>query len=1240
MAFHFLGYTVPVLLLACFTAVAAQNACGPPPRREREQPMEELDAETYVHGHVVSYKCRPGYVKAWHIRLKCNDGVWQQLAPSKSCTGISCGHPGDSDYASFELDRGEDFTFGARVVYTCNEGYKMLSQFDYRECRANGWTNEVPHCEINKCRPIVLPSNVRIIQGAKSQMNEDFLSGDLVIFGCIGKLKIKGSNKITCTADGTWSAPVPECIEITCQADHIENGNILSPKFIYKEGERIRFTCIEGYTFADRPDALCTENGWGSKLQCKEIQCFPPEMTNGRFRPRRAQYTYNDEIETICDEGFVHGGPRKVSICTASGWNPPAFCKQIQCVPPQMTNGYFRPRRAQYTYNDEIETICNEGFGFEGPGKVSICTTSGWNPPAVCKQKVCDYIRIENGRMTDYLERYKPFPIRHRQTIQFLCSPGFLAADKQNRWQTATCFNSRYVPEPKCFKACDPSQYIYYGGFIYNYWNTYIEGDNITFACNKGYSPANQQSTVTCTKRGWSPPPRCIVTEVEHTCKVPLFQGHFVPEQQSFRINDKVKYICQDGYTTSKGETEVEIQCLTEGWSPEPECIRTCLESPADNFIFNTTKPVFFPGDVLHYECKEGFEITKSSISDTVMCTEKGWEPTPPRCVAFLCHAPFLENGTIDPREDVFQHKMVVHFNCDTGFTRVGPESAQCYHFGWSPLPPVCKENVKSCQALPRISHGMVTGERKAVYQHGDLLEVQCDISFALHGSKIIECVDGEWAPLPSCIEEAKTCGPPQKITKGSPVDATASIYRHGETVEYKCQKRSVIIGTNPAKCLHGQWELPSCLETCPPPPQLPNAINIAEMRIYRSEEEISFQCQEHFLLQGPQKIKCDDGKWQTPPRCLDLRCEPPPQIGNGVLEIENRTFFPGEVVKYTCVSGFKVSQINTVTCENKKWSELPVCKEKSCGPPPEIHNASLQQEDREEYDPGEIINYKCNRGFYAEGNASKTCSKGEWMGSFTCVDATCPEPPTVENAEIEEDTMKKYVHGEKINYQCNDGFEISGSGSVICTKKKWSRLPSCEDVRCSSPPQIQNGRIVSTIKEMYLPQEKVQYRCNPRYALLGSPFVKCLKKHWSQAPRCSDIGGKCGRPPPVENGDIVDSPKANYFQSESVTYQCQNLYTMEGSPRVTCHNGHWSQTPTCRAACTASEEDMRQHNIRLKWINGDKIYSADGNIVEFECIRRHKLHPNSGALRVNCVNGEFDYPHCIPNQVNEQENI
>ncbi|XP_026546979.1 complement factor H-like, partial [Notechis scutatus] len=180
-------------------------------------------------------------------------------------------------------------------------------------------------------------------------------------------------------------------------------------------------------------------------------------------------------------------------------------------------------------------------------------------------------------------------------------------------------------------------------------------------------------------------------------------------------------------------------------------------------------------------------------------------------------------------------------------------------------------------------------------------------------------------------------------------------------------------------------------------------------------------------------------------------------------------------------------------------------CKEKSCGPAPEIPNASLEQEDRElEYDSGKIINYTCNHGFDTKESTRKTCTRGKWVGSFTCKDATCPTPHPVENAEIVENTMKKYLNGEKINYQCHDGFDISESAPVTCRQNKWSRLPRCVDVRCSSPSEIPNGQITSEIKAKYLPQEKVHYRCNPGYALLGSPSITCSKNHWTQTPRCA----------------------------------------------------------------------------------------------------------------------------------------
>ncbi|ETE57789.1 Complement factor H, partial [Ophiophagus hannah] len=181
---------------------------------------------------------------------------------------------------------------------------------------------------------------------------------------------------------------------------------------------------------------------------------------------------------------------------------------------------------------------------------------------------------------------------------------------------------------------------------------------------------------------------------------------------------------------------------------------------------------------------------------------------------------------------------------------------------------------------------------------------------------------------------------------------------------------------------------------------------------------------------------------------------------------------------------------------------------------------------------------------------------------------------------------------------------------------------------------------------------QTIDFRCDRGFLPANQQTwqrATCINSRYEPEPKCfsnfdhghfinhygnkyiEDTGGKCGHPPPMENGDIVDSPKATYFPSETVTYQCQNFYTMEGSPRVTCQNGHWSQTPTCRVSCTASEEDMREHNIRLRWSNRNKIYSEDGNRVEFTCLRGYKPHPNTRSLRANCVDGKFDYPDCIP---------
>lgn len=56
------------------------------------------------------------------------------------------------------------------------------------------------------------------------------------------------------------------------------------------------------------------------------------------------------------------------------------------------------------------------------------------------------------------------------------------------------------------------------------------------------------------------------------------------------------------------------------------------------------------------------------------------------------CPLPFLE-AYLDarPKQEKYKVGDVLKFSCRQKFARVGPDSVQCYQFGWSPDFPTCK---------------------------------------------------------------------------------------------------------------------------------------------------------------------------------------------------------------------------------------------------------------------------------------------------------------------------------------------------------------------------------------------------------------------------------------------------------------------------------------------------------------------------------------------------------------------
>ncbi|XP_019383906.1 PREDICTED: complement factor H [Gavialis gangeticus] len=388
-----LGYGA---LLLFWTCCSAQNDCKtPPPRRRKEVLTETWNKDSYPHGTRATYACRPGYIKLGRVIFQCNNGIWQHAPPYIECQNKPCGHPGDIPFGSFDLTEGTEFVFGARVEYKCNDGYRMLSQRHTRECLADGWSNDLPHCEVVKCLPVTAPENGRIVMSGTYEMDQEFSFGQAIRFECNADYKLKGDREIYCSATGDWSQEVPQCTEVTCTPPVILNGEVMVPRRLYKEKERIQFNCDTGFKFNERSDAVCTEDGW----------------------------------------------------------RPAPLCIEVTCDHPKVADGSFVPSKTIYREEDVIIVDCKRGFHFDSfSGNTAQCTKNGWIPVPKCVLRPCDYPQVENIELSGYYQsnRERAFPAQIGSTVYYNCANGYVTATEY--WILIRCTRDGWDPAPKCFR--------------------------------------------------------------------------------------------------------------------------------------------------------------------------------------------------------------------------------------------------------------------------------------------------------------------------------------------------------------------------------------------------------------------------------------------------------------------------------------------------------------------------------------------------------------------------------------------------------------------------------------------------------------------------------------------------------------------------------------------------------------------------------------------------------------------
>ncbi|XP_046876860.1 seizure protein 6-like [Hypomesus transpacificus] len=198
----------------------------------------------------------------------------------------------------------------------------------------------------------------------------------------------------------------------------------------------------------------------------------------------------------------------------------------------------------------------------------------------------------------------------------------------------------------------------------------------------------------------------------------------------------------------------------------------------------------------------------------------------------------------------------------------------------------------------------------------------------------------------------------------------------------------------------------------------------------------------------------------------------------------------------------------------------------------------------------------------------------------------TCSELPEITSG-WKSTSHPDLVHGTVVTYQCYPGYQLSGAEILICQwDLTWSGdVPSCEKViSCPDPGVVEHSRRV--VPPRLLVGSTVQYVCNKGYVLSGSGLLTCYNRDtaipkWSERPpKCVPERYEPCRNPGAPSTGIQSPEQAFYQAGESLSFSCRPGYQLQGEASIRCVPGHPSQwsaaPPACRASSTKYVTERR----------------------------------------------------------------
>ncbi|NWX87799.1 CR2 protein, partial [Nothoprocta pentlandii] len=305
------------------------------------------------------------------------------------------------------------------------------------------------------------------------------------------------------------------------------------------------------------------------------------------------------------------------------------------------------------------------------------------------------------------------------------------------------------------------------------------------------------------------------------------------------------------------------------------------------------------------------------------------------------------------------------------------------------------------------------------------------------------------------------------------------------------------------------------------------------------------------------------------------------------------------------------------------------------CEPPPRLPSAELKDAHQHiaEFSEGSEVEYVCRPGYMKNVWVKSTliCKNNRWRGADDiCVPRLCRYPREPANGRIL--LGEKFSLGSTATFICDPGHRLVGSSKIQCVLKNgvvtWDKeIPFCEPIPCPPPPDIVNGAYSGTIRGEFSYGATVTYHCDTvrrgemPFSLIGDASIHCtttddLNGVWSKpAPECKVV--RCERPN-IDNGILLSSYRPQYTYKDTVMFDCNLRYTMNGSATSTCtENSIWDPPlPVCQQSSCDDPPDIA--NAAKRHIIGS-LFPVK-TVITYECNAGHEYSPGENTWHIECL--------------------